>query len=89
MKNTVKILFGAFLAQAVIAIASFLTYAPVEIPIPAMSDDGSGEVTIMDVQSDGHRLYWEQNDKVNLDKIITPDGSVISYEEYQKIRAAR
>jgi hypothetical protein len=201
MKNTVKILFGAFLALAVIAIASFLTFAPEEMPIlvitevqtepkpinfevlkpvetsllvitttllvttteppiitttpliipseppvttllpvtaipittttsppiiitttpsPQMPgdaqgtdpdgyffkvedgqryvwnhvvgwcrDDGPGEITIMDVQSDGYRFYRESDGKVNLDKIITPDGSVISFEEYQIIRESR
>jgi hypothetical protein len=52
-------------------------------------DDGPGEVTIMDVQSDGHRFYRESDGKVNLDKIITPDGSVISFDEYQIIRESR
>jgi hypothetical protein len=52
-------------------------------------DDGPGEVTIMDVQSDGHRFYREPDGTVNLDKIITPDGSVISFDEYQRIRESR
>jgi hypothetical protein len=190
MKNTVKILFGAFLALAVIAIASFLTFAPEEMSIlvitdvqvepepinsipPEISppvtaaippiitskalvitttplitttepsitttappvtttstiitittlqipenaqgtdeygfyykiedgqryiwnhvvgwcrDDGPGEVTIMNVQSDGYRFYRESDGTVNLDKIIAPDGSVISFDEYQRIRESR
>jgi hypothetical protein len=52
-------------------------------------DDGPGEVTYMDVRSDGYRFYREPDGTVNLDKIITPDGSVISFDEYRKIRAAR
>jgi hypothetical protein len=41
-----------------------------------------GIVTVMDVQSDGHKFYVEPDGSVNLGKVITPDGEVISYEEY-------
>jgi hypothetical protein len=45
-----------------------------------------GIVTIMDAQSDGHRFYREPDGTVNLGKVITPDGDIISYEEYQRRR---
>jgi len=50
---------------------------------------GIGTVTIMDVQSDGHMFYVEPDGKVNLSKIITPNGDIISYEEYKIIRESR
>jgi hypothetical protein len=50
---------------------------------------GVGTVTVMDVQSDGHRFYREPDGTVNLGKVITPDGGIISYEEYQIIKESR
>jgi hypothetical protein len=47
-------------------------------------DNGMGTVTIMDAQSDGHRFFVEPCGTVNLSKIITPSGEIISYEEYQR-----
>jgi len=52
-------------------------------------DNGPGTVTIMDAKSDGHRFFIEPDGRLNLGKVVTPDGEVISYEEYQKIREAR
>jgi hypothetical protein len=47
-------------------------------------DNGMGTVTIMDAQSDGHRFFTEPCGTVNLSKIVTPTGEIISYEEYQR-----
>jgi len=52
-------------------------------------DYGPGTVTIMDVESDGHSFFVEPDGSVNLGKIVTPDGNVISYEEYQQIKESR
>jgi hypothetical protein len=52
-------------------------------------DNGSGTVTVMDVESGGYSYYIEPDGSVNLGKVITPNGSVISYDEYLKIREAR
>jgi hypothetical protein len=43
-----------------------------------------GVVTVMDVQSDGYKLYVEPDGRVNLGKVVTPDGDIISYEEYRQ-----
>jgi len=45
-------------------------------------DNGPGEVTIMDVVSDGHKFHTDSNGTVYLDKVLTPSGEVISWEEY-------
>jgi hypothetical protein len=50
---------------------------------------GIGTVTIMDVQSDGYKFYIEPDGRVNLGKVVTPNGDVISYEEYKIIRDSR
>ncbi|MCL1831738.1 MAG: hypothetical protein FWG45_02355 [Oscillospiraceae bacterium] len=52
-------------------------------------DNGSGEVTIMDVESDGHRFYTDPDGNVRLDRVVTPSGEVITYEEYEAWRNSR
>jgi hypothetical protein len=47
-----------------------------------------GIVTVMDVQSDGHRFYIEPDGRVNIGKVVTPAGDIISYEEYRQWKAA-
>jgi hypothetical protein len=49
----------------------------------------AGTVTVMDVQSDGYRLFIEPDGRVNLGKVVTPDGDIITYEEYKIIRDSR
>jgi len=49
-------------------------------------DNRPGTVTIMDAKSDGHKFYVEPDGRINIGKVVTPDGDVISREEYQKIR---
>jgi hypothetical protein len=52
-------------------------------------DNGRGTVTIMDAQTSGYKFFIEPCGTVNLSKLIAPDGSIISYEEYQRIRESR
>jgi len=52
-------------------------------------DNGPGTVTIMDAKSDGHSFYVEPDGRINLGKVVTPDGEVISYEEYRIIKEVR
>jgi hypothetical protein len=52
-------------------------------------DYGSGTVTVMDVQSDGYSFYIEPDGTVNLGKVVAPNGSIITFEEYQRIRESR
>jgi len=49
----------------------------------------NGNVTIMDAESSGYRFYAEPDGRVNLDKVITPSGNVISYDEYLTIKESR
>jgi hypothetical protein len=49
---------------------------------------GAGTVTIMDAQSDGYKFYVEPDGRVNLGKVVTPAGDIISYEEYRQWKAA-
>ncbi|MCL2637486.1 MAG: hypothetical protein FWD48_03865 [Oscillospiraceae bacterium] len=48
-----------------------------------------GNVTVMDVECDGYYFFQEADGTVSLDKIVTPNGNVISLDEYQKIRESR
>ncbi|MCL1831325.1 MAG: hypothetical protein FWG45_00265 [Oscillospiraceae bacterium] len=52
-------------------------------------ENGAGTVTIMDVQSDGHKFYTDSEGRVRLDKVVTPSGDVITYEEYEAWRNSR
>jgi hypothetical protein len=47
-------------------------------------DNGRGTVTIMDAQTSGYRFFVGPCGIINLSKIVTPTGEIISYEEYQR-----
>jgi cytoskeletal protein RodZ len=51
--------------------------------------NGPGEVTIMDVPPSGYKYYVEPDGSVNMGKLVTPDGDIITREEYDRIKESR
>jgi hypothetical protein len=49
--------------------------------------DNDGKTTIMDVKSDGYKNPLTDTGAIDLSKVVTPKGKVISYERYLEIKA--
>lgn len=52
-------------------------------------DSEDGNTIIMEVESDGYSFYEEPDGSINLNKVVTPDGKIITYDEYKIIKESR